>query len=198
MKLMAIASLLFLTLGSAYAQENSVWYNNATLRQQLDTSATSFFAGEKGNFVKLEGHYSPDVDKNLLATQFLGVFDGVPSDQQTTKHGYTIYSGCQPQNCGVSAAILTEPNSTLIDAAALIHWRCARKDLPMDSEAANKGGRFRVGGCDDRGHPTVTIFFAHKGTVDHQMIRDLKMWAKTRLHDIGVHGKAHLVVVAFK
>ena len=109
-----------------------------------------------------------------------------------------LYGGCQVRNCAVSAVVLTEPNSTLIDAAALIHWRCARTDLPMDSQPVAKGKPFRVGGCDDRNHPAVTIFFAHKGTVDRHMIQDLKMWAKTRLADAKVHGNARLAIVAFK
>ncbi len=196
MKKCAILTLLLMLFGPAVAQENTVWYNNSTLRQQLDISVAAFFGNTRGAFVRLTGHYTPGVDKKLLTTQFLGVFDGVPQDFLTTRHGYAIYSGCQPHNCGVAAAVLTAPGSTMIDAAALIHWRCGRANLPMNTRPAAKGARFRVGGCDDIDHPTVTIFFAHKGTVDEPMAQDLKEWAKKRLSDLRIDGKTEFVTVA--
>lgn len=198
MRRMALTPILFLVLGTAAAQHASPWYNDRALRQQLDTSVTSFFGSEKGQFVVLRGRDAPGVDQGLLATQFLGIFDGVPQDRVTTEHGYTLYSGCQPHNCAVTAAVLTESDGTVIDAAALIHWRCGRPDLPTDSPQAAKGEPFRVGGCDDLQHPTVTMFFARKAAVDEQKVQDLKDWAAKRLSDIGGYRKTRYVTVAFK
>lgn len=198
MKKMVLLPMLFFVLGTAAAQHASAWYNDLTLRQQLDKSVTSLFGSEKGQFVVLRGYYAPGIDQGLLVTQFRGVFDGVPQDLVTTAHGYTLYSGCQPHNCAVSAAVLTEPGSTVLDAAALIHWRCGRTDLPMHSPQATKGQPFRAGGCDDLQHPTVTIFLARKAAVDQHVVQDLKDWASKRLSDIGGYRKTRYVTVAIK
>lgn len=198
MKRMVLVPMLFLVLGTASAQRVNAWYNDRALRQQLDTSVTSFFGRERGQLVVLRGRHAADVDQGLLTTQVLGVFDGVPQDLLTTEHGYTLYSGCQPHNCAVSAAVLTAPGSTLVDAVALIHWRCGRPDLPMDIAPAAAGAPFRVGGCDDLQHPTVTMFFARKAAVDAPMAQDLKAWARKRLSDVGGYRKARYVTVVLK
>lgn len=198
MKKTTLIALLLFASSAATAREPAAWYDNVALRQQLDTSVRSFFGSEKGQFVVLRGHQAPGVDPRLVATQFLGVLDGVPLDRVTTKNGYTLYSGCQPHNCAVTAAVLTKFGSTVVDAAALIHWRCAREDLPLDSTPAASGSRYRVGGCDDAHHPTVTMFVARKAPADERQVHELEDWAGKRLSAIAGDRKARYETVAVK
>lgn len=193
-----LVALLLFASSTAVAREPAAWYANAALRLQLDTSVRSFFGSEKGQFVALRGRRAPGGDPRLVATQFLGVLDGVPLDRVTTKYGYTLYSGCQPHNCAVTAAVLTKFGSTVVNAAVLIHWRCARADLPLDSTPAAKGGRYRVGGCDDALHPTVTVFVARKAAADERQIQALKDWAEKRLSAIAGDRKARYETVALQ
>ncbi|HEU4670096.1 MAG TPA: hypothetical protein VFR91_05290 [Dyella sp.] len=190
--------MLFLAAGTAAAQHATAWYNDVALHRRLDASVRSLFRDERGQFVDLHGHLAPGDDPRLIATQFLGVFDGVPQDRLTTAHGYTLYAGCQPHNCAVAAAALTAPGTTTVEAVALIHWRCGRTDLPKVRPARTPGRPARIGGCDDLHHPTVTMFFPSRSAVDARQVRDLEAWAGKWLSAIGASRRTRYVTVALR
>lgn len=199
MKRIVLFAMFSLAVGPAAAQQATDWYNNRVLHRQLDASVQAFFGSQRGQFLELRGVHEPGADPHLVATQFRGVFDGIPQDQLPTKDGYALYVACQPHNCFVSAAVLTKRGSTVVEAAALIHWRCGRSDLPKDQPARSPGGLSRVGGCDDLQHPTVTMFFPSRAAVNAQQVRDLREWAKSRLSSVlrDTEHRTRYVTVAF-
>ncbi len=172
--------LLAASPGWAAVTSHAAWYGNRTLRTNLDRAIDGFFGHTHGDLVVLRGKYGPLEPAQNLSLQFKAVFDGAPGQSYLTRHGYVLYSGCQPHNCGVAAAVLTKPGDSLIDAAALIHWRCARKDLPRDRPVEPRMVA-RAGGCDAPGFPTLTVFSPGKTSVDASMIRDFRQWARGRL-----------------
>ena len=189
------ALVLLAVTSLATAQEGGVWFNNPNTREQLDNSISSFFANQHAGSVTLRSVHARNENAGLLATQFKEVFDGVPQDGLQTAHGYTLYSGCQPQNCNVAGALITAPGSTLVDAAALIHWRCARTDLAKDRPQEGSEPA-REGGCDDPSFPTVTIFVMNRRSANEDQIQDLKQWAKLRLNRMGGVKRVRMVIVA--
>lgn len=200
MKWMFFFAIFFLGGRPAAAQPATDWYNDRVLHRQLDASVQAFFGSERGQFLELHGIHDPGADPHLVATQFRRVFDGVPQDLLTTKDGYALYSACQPHNCAVSAAVLTKRDSAVVEAAALIHWRCGRRDLPADQSARRPAGLSRVGGCDDLNHPTVTMFFPSRAAVNVQQVRDLQDWARRWLTAVERSSayQAHYVTVVLK
>lgn len=178
MRWMAFFAMFLLAGNPATAQPATDWYADRVLHHQLDASIRAFFGGERGQFLELHGTLHPGANPHLIATQFRGVFDGVPQDLLTTKDGYVLYSACQPHNCAVSAAVLTKPNNAVVEAAALIHWRCGRRDLPVEQPAGSPAGSSRVGGCDGLNRPTVTMFFPSRAAVNVQQVGDLQDWAR--------------------
>lgn len=178
MKRMVFLAMFSLAVGPATAQQAAPWYNNRDFHRQLDVSIQSFFGDARGQFLNPPDLRWPGADPHLVATQFRVAFDGVPQSQETTGDRHTLYSACQPHNCAVSGAVLTRQGSAVVEAAALIHWRCGRRDLPAVQPARSPGGLSRVGGCDDLQHPTVTMFFPSRSTVRAQQVRDLQDWAK--------------------
>lgn len=200
MKRMIFLAIFSLAIGPATAQPATDWYNDRVLHRQLDAAVQAFFGGERGQFLGLHGIHDLGADPHLIATQFRGVFDGVPQDLMTNKDGYALYSACQPHNCAVSAAVLTKRDSAVVEAAALIHWRCGRRDLPADQPVRSPFGLSRVGACDDLNHPTVTMFFPSRAAVDVQQVRDLQDWARHWLTAVerGSAYRVHYVTVALK
>jgi hypothetical protein len=200
MKRMVFLAIFALAVGPATAQPTTDWYNDRALHHQLDASVGAFFGSERGQFLELHGVPDPGANPHLVATQFRGVFDGVPQDLLTTKDGHVLYSACQPHNCAVAAAVLTKRDSAVVVAAALIHWRCGRRDLPPDQPARNPAGLSRVGACDDLNHPTVTMFFPSRAAVNVQQVRDLQDWARHWLTAVERSSayRARYVTVALK
>ncbi len=164
----------------AAATSHAAWYDNRSLRTHLDEAIDGFFGRMHGNWVVPRGKYRPLKSTRNLSRQFKEVFDGVPGQSYPTSSGHILYSGCQAHNCGVAAAVLTDPGDSRINAAALIHWKCAGKDLPRDRRA-EPGTVARAGGCDAPGFPTLTLFFRDKSRIDAAMSRDLRQWARARL-----------------
>jgi hypothetical protein len=200
MKRMVFFAMFSLTCGPAAAQQATDWYNDRVFHGQLDASVEAFFGDARGQFLDPRGMIEPGADPHRVATQFRVAFDGVPQDQLTNRDGHSIYSACQPHNCGVSAAVLTRRGSAVVEAAALIHWRCGRRDLPAVQPARSPGGLSRVGGCDDLQHPTVTMFFPSRATVNPQQVRDLRDWARHWLTSVERRSeyRARYVTVALR
>lgn len=168
------------------ARATLAWSNGST-RGALIREASAYLAGGTGNYVTIRPENSSgggSANKasfqpmhRSLPDQFAHVFGGIPDPELVLAGGDRLFAACEPHNCGLKAFIVTDATGKLIQAAGLIHHRCASND--GNSPAAIARRESAVPPCQHS--PTLTIFYANLLARKPTLTKQIVQWAREKV-----------------
>jgi hypothetical protein len=124
-----------------------------------------FMKSFEQSFGNLRGRYTSGY--GLVSWQVSEAM-GLPNDDVTLPDGNILVSGCRPHSCDEMAAVIADPNGTML-AAGLVHYPCIF--VPPPKYPAKRS-------CDEGARLTI---FVKRGK-DRQVYSDqLVGWAKRQL-----------------
>jgi hypothetical protein len=163
----------------------SAW-SDAQPRDYLMKKAAAFLQGGAGHYISTDDRRlsqglitQQDVGKTqpTLPEQFNEVFGGVPDPEAILVGNYRLFSACQVHNCGVRAILITDASGVTVQAAGLIHYRCAYR--PGASNAPIVQSEGRTSDCEN--FPTFTIFYQSPQTKNATVTEQMIAWARSKV-----------------